>query len=154
MTTNSTYQCLRRKVETMCGFTRCNLVFSLALSLVILYGAPWARAQEGLLDGRDFVGESREIHVRTARNEEIKFVNGELEAILWAGKDFKAGAYTAAYEKDAIVFEAETTSPKKGTIKWRGIVRGDAIEVNYQWHQKGWLSDTVRDYAFKGSQKK
>jgi hypothetical protein len=128
--------------------------FFLAFSLVFLFGVPWARAQEGLLDGRVFVGESREIHIGAAKNDEIKFVNGEVYAILWEGKDFKAGAYTAAYEKDAIVFEAETISPKQGTIKWRGIVRGDAIEVNYQWRKKGWLSDTVKDYAFKGIQKR
>jgi hypothetical protein len=138
----------------MSGFTKFKYLFALALGLVFLFGVPWARAQEALLDGRVFVGESREIHVGAAKNEEIKFVNGELDAIVWAGKDFTAGAYTAAYEKDAIVFEAETISPKQGTIKWRGIVRGDAIEVNYQWRKKGWLSDTVRDYAFKGSQKK
>lgn len=137
----------------MTGFTKFKHLFSLSLSLVFLFGVPWARAQEGLLDGLVFSGESREIHVGAAKDEEIKFVNGELDAIVWAGKDFKAGAYTAAYEKDAIVFEAETKSPKQGTIKWRGIVRGDAIEVNYQWHQKGWLSDTVKDYAFKGLQK-
>jgi hypothetical protein len=126
----------------------------LALSLVFLSGVPWARALEGLLDGRVFVGESREIHVGAAKIEEIKFVNGKLDAIVWATKDFTAGAYTAAYENDAIVFEAETISPKQGTIKWRGIVRGDAIEVNYQWRKKGWLSDTVKDYAFKGIQKR
>jgi hypothetical protein len=138
----------------MSRFTKLKHLFALVLGLVFLFGVPWARAQEGLLDGRVFVGESREIHVGAAKNDEIKFVNGELDAILWAGKDFKAGAYTAAYEQDAIVFEAKTISPKQGTIKWRGIVRGDAIEVNYHWRKKGWLSDTVRDYAFKGSQKK
>ncbi len=138
----------------MSEFNKVNHLLFLGLCLVFLFGVPWARAQEGLLDGRVFVGESREIHVGAPKKEEIKFLNGELDAIVWRGQEFKAGAYIAAYEKDAIVFEAETISPKQGTIKWRGIVRGDAIEANYQWRKKGWLSDTVRDYSFKGSQKK
>ena len=59
-----------------------------------------------------------------------------------------------ALDADKIYFEAETINPKQGRIKWRGIVHGDSIEVNYRWSKKGWLSDTVKDYSFNGRLKK
>ena len=55
---------------------------------------------------------------------------------------------------DKIHFETETVSPKQGRIKWRGIVHGDSIEVNYHWSKKGWLSNTEKDYLFQGTLKK
>jgi hypothetical protein len=45
-------------------------------------------------------------------------------------------------------------SPKQGKIIWRGIVNEDAIEVNFHWRKKGWLSDTEKDYSFNGKLKK
>ena len=64
------------------------------------------------------------------------------------------GSGTARTQEDKIYFEAETMSQKQGKIKWRGIVHGDSIEVNYRWSKKGWLSDTKKDYSFNGKLKK
>jgi hypothetical protein len=81
-------------------------------------------------------------------------MNGEFHSIGYGQKGFNEVAYTARAEEDKIYFEAETVSPKQGKIKWRGIVHKDSIEVSYRWSKKGWLSDTQKDYLFKGKLKK
>ena len=114
-----------------------------------------ATAQEGLLDGRVFVGQYRENHKRGAvKEDELRFMNSEFHSIVYGKRGFKEGAYTARAELDRIYFEAETVNPKQGKIKWHGIVQGDSIKVNYRWSKKGWLSDTVKDYSFNGKLKK
>jgi hypothetical protein len=68
-------------------------------------------------------------------------------------RGFEEGVYVARVEEDKIYFEAETVSPKRGKIEWRGIVHRDSIEVKYRWSKKGWLSDTVKDFSFNGTLK-
>jgi len=120
------------------------------LSLAILFSPAAVAGQENLLDGKIFVGQSEEKHRRGVSEDELRFKNGEFHSIGYGQKGFSEGIYTARAEADKIYFEAETVSPKKGRIKWRGIVHKDSIEVNYRWSKKGWLSDTKRDYVFKG----
>jgi hypothetical protein len=111
-------------------------------------------AQEGLLDGKVFVGQSREKNIRAVKEDEIRFIGGKFHSISYGLKGFNAGVYTARAEEDKIYFEAETVHPKRGKIKWRGIVHGDSIEVNYHWSKKGWFSDTEINYSFNGTLKK
>jgi hypothetical protein len=129
-------------------------LFLFTLSLVILFGISSVIAQEGLLDGKIFVGQYREKHKRAVKEDELRFINGEFHSIAYGQRGFTEGAYKARAENDKIHFEAETVSPKRGNIKWRGIVHGDSIEVNYQWSKKGWLSNTEKDYSFNGTLKK
>jgi len=124
------------------------------LSLVILFSITIVIAQEGLLDGKVFVGQSIEKHRRAVKEDELKFMNGKFHSIGYGQRGFNEGVYTARAEEDKIYFEAETVNPKQGKIKWRGIVHGDSIEVNYRWSKKGWLSDTEKDYSFNGTLKK
>ena len=129
--------------------------FLITLSLSILFSVTMVIAQEGLLDGKVFVGQYREKHKRGAvKEDELRFMNSEFHSIVYGQRGFNEGVYTARAEADKIYFEAETVNPKQGKIKWRGIVHGDSIEVNYSWSKKGWLSDTVKDYSFKGTLKK
>ncbi len=130
-------------------------LFLLIISLAVLFSTTIVTAQEGLLDGRVFVGQYREDHKRGAvKEDELRFMNSEFHSIVYAKRGFNEGVYTARAEADRIYFEAETVNPKQGKIKWRGIVLGDSIEVNYRWSKKGWLSDTVKDYSFNGTLKK
>ena len=122
--------------------------------LILLFSSTIVTAQEGLLDGKVFVGQSREKHIRTVEEDELWFTNGEFHSIGYGQKGFNEGKYTAKAEEDKIYFEAETVNPKQGKIKWRGIVHGDSIKVNYHWSKKGWLSDTAKDYSFVGTLKK
>ena len=81
-------------------------------------------------------------------------MNSEFHSIVYGQRGFNEGVYMARAEADKIYFEAETVSLKQGIIKWQGVVHGDTIEVDYRWRKKGWLSDTVKDYSFKGTLKR
>jgi hypothetical protein len=124
------------------------------LSLVILFSITIVIAQEGLLDGKVFVGQSIEKHRKAVKEDELKFMNGKFHSIGFGQRGFNEAVYSARAEEDKIYFEAETVNPKQGKIKWRGIVHGDSIEVNYRWSKKGWLSNTEKDYSFNGTLKK
>jgi hypothetical protein len=124
------------------------------ISLVILFTITIVIAQEGLLDGKVFVGQSVEKHRIDIKEDELRFMDGKFHSIVYGQKGFSEGVYTARAEEDKIYFEAENVNPKQGKIKWSGIVHGDSIEVNYHWSKKGWLSDTEKDYSFNGTLKK
>jgi len=132
---------------------KCQL-FLVTISLVILFSFTIVIAQEGLLDGKVFAGQSIEKYKRAVSEDELRFMNGEFHSIFYAKRGFNKGVYISRKEKDKIYFEAENVNPKQGKIKWRGIVQGDSIEVNYRWSKKGWLSDTEKDYSFNGTLKK
>jgi hypothetical protein len=129
-------------------------IFLLSLSLVFLLSLTDIIAQENLLDGKVFVGQSREKHKRAVKGDELRFLDGKFYSVVYGQKGFDEGLYTSKAEEDEIYFDAETVNPKQGIIKWRGIVRGDSIEVNYRWNKKGWLSDSERNYSFNGRLKK
>ena len=134
-------------------FKICQL-FLFTLSLVIMLGFAPVLAQEDLLDGKVFVGQSREKHKKAVKEDELRFVEGEFYSVGYGQRGFSGGVYKARTEDDRIYFDAETVSPKQGKIKWRGIVHGDSIEVNYHWSKRGWLSDTEKDYSFNGTLKR
>jgi hypothetical protein len=129
-------------------------LFLFTLSLIILFSMTNVIAQEGLLDGKIFVGQYKEMHRGTVKKDELRFMSGEFHSIRYGKKGFNNGVYTARVEVDKIYFVVETVNPKQGKIKWRGVVHGDSIEVDYHWSKKGWLSDTERDYSFNGTLKK
>ena len=137
----------------MTNMLKIYLSFLFTLSILILFSMAAAIAQEGLLDGKIFVGQARERHIKRVDFDELKFMNGEIYSSFYAQRGFSQGVYTARAEADKIYFEAETVNPKQGNIKWRGIVHGDSIEVNYSWRKKGWLSDTEKNYSFIGELK-
>ena len=124
-----------------------------SLSLVILFGITIVIAQEGPLDGKVFVGQYRENHKKAVKEDKLSFRNGEFYSVGYGQRGFEKGVYVAIVEEDKIYLDAETVSPKRGKIEWRGIVHGDSIEVKYRWSKKGWLSDTVKDFSFNGTLK-
>ena len=138
----------------MTNINKKSQILLLILSLIALLGATNAVAQKGILDGKVFVGQSREKNIRAVKEDELRFVDGQFHSASYAQKGFNNGMYTSRAEGDTIYFEAETVNPKQGKIKWRGIVHGDAIEVSYRWSKKGWLSNTEIDYSFDGTLKK
>lgn len=129
-------------------------LFLFILTLVVLFSFTNVIAQEGLLDGKVFVGQSIEKHKRAVKEDELKFINGEFYSVVYSQKGFNKAVYAARSEEGKIYFESETVNPKQSKITWRGIVHGDSIEVNYHLSKKGWLSSTEKDYSFKGTLKK
>ncbi|MEJ2657444.1 MAG: hypothetical protein P8012_09635 [Desulfobacterales bacterium] len=134
-------------------FKNCQLSL-FTLTLVVLFSFTNVIAQEGLLDGKVFVGQSIEKHRRAVKEDELGFINGEFYSVVYSQKGFNKAVYAARAEEGKIYFEAETVNPKQGKIKWRGIVHGDFIEVNYHWSKKGWFSSTEKEYSFNGTLKK
>jgi hypothetical protein len=134
-------------------FKKCQLLL-FTISLVILFSFTNVIAQDGLLDGKVFVGQSIEKHRRAVKEDELRFINGEFYSIVYSQKGFNKAVYASRAEEGKIYFEAETVNPKQGKIKWRGIVHGDSIEVNYHWSKKGWFSSTEKEYSFNGTLKK
>jgi hypothetical protein len=129
-------------------------LFLFTLSLVIIFSITTVIAQEGLLDGKVYVGQSREKHKRDVKEDELRFMNGKFHSIGYGQRGFHEGLYTARADDGKIYFEVETLKPKNDKIKWRGIVHGDSIEVDYRWSKKGWLTDTEKNYLFNGTLKK
>ena len=119
-----------------------------------MFGITIVTAQEGLLDGKVFVGQYREKHKSAVKEDELRFFDGEFHSLGYGQKGFNKGVYKARADDDKIYFDVETKSPKQGKISWSGIVHGDSIEVNYRWSKKGWLSNTEKDYSFNGTLKK
>lgn len=132
---------------------KCQL-FLFTFTLIILFSVIDVIAQEGLLDGKVFVGQSIEKHKRAAKEDELRFMNGKFQSFVYGQRGFNKAVYTSRAEEGKIYFEAESVSSKQGKIKWRGILYGDSIEVNYHWSKKGWFSSKEKDYSFKGTLKK
>ena len=137
----------------MTGMVKISKLSFFSLSLVILFGIPIVIAQEGLLDGKVFVGQYKENHKKAIKEDKLSFINGEFYSVGYGQRGFEKGVYKTRVEEDKIYFEAEIVSPKRGKIEWRGIVQGDSIEVKYRWSKKGWLSDTVKSFSFNGTLK-
>jgi hypothetical protein len=131
------------------------ILLLLAIGFVVLFSTKGVVAQEGLLDGKIYIGQSVENHKSAVNEDKLRFANGDFYSAHFIQKGFNKGVYIAKAEEEKIYFESETVNPKQGkNIKWRGIIQGDSIEVNYRWRKKGWLSDTIKDYTFKGTLKK
>jgi len=88
---------------------------------------------KGALDGRTFAVETGDKGKTASDKDVLIFKEGKFHSTGCDQYGFGDGAYTAAAKSDGIYFEAETTSPKKGKISWKGTVQGDKIDVRYVW---------------------
>ena len=90
--------------------TKICLLCLFILSPAILFSVTIVVAQEGLLDGRVFVGQYREKNIRAVKEDELRFMDGKFHSNKYSQKGFNEGKYTAKAEEDKIYFEAETVS--------------------------------------------
>jgi hypothetical protein len=63
---------------------------------------------------------------------------------------FSETPYTSTVADGATLFEATATSPKEGTMKWKGTVKGNMIEGTAVWIKKG---QADMHYGFLGKRK-
>lgn len=122
---------------------------SLAAALLVLSAAP-ARAEKMPLDGATFVGTMTEKGKTKADQDQLVFKDGKFRSTACDAYGFTETPYTAAVSDVNTRFEAVATSPKEGTMKWKGTVKGDMIEGTAEWVKKG-QADT--HYTFKGKLK-
>ena len=107
-----------------------------------------------LLDGKKFVGPTGEKGKKTHHIDELNFQNGKFTSSKCFEFGFAGGPYTATVEGDMIHFQAETISPTHGKMVWTGTLKGDSLEVDYNWTKERWLWTTYREYWFKGTLEK
>jgi hypothetical protein len=123
----------------------------LAVALVLLWTPEPAAAENGPLDGKTFAGEMTEKGKTKGDADTFVFRDGKFRSTACDAYGFTETAYTSAVSDVSTRFEAEATSPREGTMKWKGTVRGDSLEGTAVWTKKG-QADAV--YTFKGTLKK
>ena len=106
-----------------------------------------------LLDGKKFIGPTGEKGKKVHHEDVLRFSDGKFTSSECFQYGFKGGPYTTTIEEDAIHFKAETISPTHGKMVWQGTLKGDTLEVTYNWTKKRWLWTTYREYWFKGTLK-
>jgi hypothetical protein len=124
--------------------------FSLAVALMFVRSLP-ANAQTGPLDGKTFAGAMTEKGKAKGDKDTFLFRDGKFRSTACDAYGFTEAPYTVAESDVSTTFEAEATSPKEGTMKWKGTVKGDSVEGTAVWIKKG-QADIL--YTFKGTLKK
>jgi hypothetical protein len=86
------------------------------------------RAATAALDGMRFEGIVLEPGKTSGDADTLIFEGGRFRSTACDRYAYGDGAYTAAESGDGIRFESETTSPKYGQLRWRGVVRGQRLD--------------------------
>lgn len=86
------------------------------------------RASTAALDGMHFEGIVLEPGKTSGDADTLIFEGGRFRSTACDRYDYGDGAYTTAVSGDAISFESETTSPKYGQLRWRGVVRQTRLD--------------------------
>ena len=96
------------------------------LGMVLGLALPvWAA---GTLDGKTFSGQIGPQGQTDGKADDFIFQNGEFESTLCETFGYGKGAYTEAASGDAVEFTAETANQQGGTMRWKGLVKGEMIE--------------------------
>ena len=125
--------------------------FLLALTLFICWTASPGHGQGGALDGKTFSGEFGKVSKKKEGNDTFIFKDGRFRSMACDPYGFGDAPYTASVSGDVTTFEAQTASPKEGTIQWKGTVRGKALEGTFSWTKP--KKKKVVEYWFKAAQK-
>ncbi len=128
----------------------------LALALALTLAAvrpPAASAQSaapaGRLDGRNFSVATGPAGRRSADKDVLIFKDGSFRSTAGDPYGFEAATYSTLARPDgSLGFAATTVSPKEGTIRWQGTVRGDAVSGSYVWTKAG---RPAASYWFRGA---
>jgi len=86
------------------------------------------RSSRGALDGRTFDGIVLECGKTSGDADTLTFQDGRFRSSACDQYGYGDGPYTATQSADAVVFEAETESPKYGKLLWKGAVRGARLD--------------------------
>ena len=108
-----------------------------------------------MLDGKTFAGKNGHLGKDGSGSDEIKFENGKFISVTCSEKyGFGDADYTARADGDRIFFTADIFSKKYGRMTYSGFVKGDDINANYFWYNKGKFESPEQVKWFKGSLKK
>jgi len=107
-----------------------------------------------LLDGKTFIGPTGEKGRKVHHEDILSFSDGKFTSSECFQYGFKGGPYTTTIEGDTIHFEAETISPTHGKMVWQGTLKGDILDVTYNWTKERWFWTTFREYWYRGNLQK
>jgi len=107
-----------------------------------------------LLDGKKFIGPTGEKGKKVHHEDVLNFSDGKFTSSECFQYGFKGGPYTTTIEGDTIHFQAETISPTHGKMVWQGTLKGNTLDVTYNWTKERWFWTTFREYWFRGNLKK
>ena len=124
------------------------VVFSVVVAVVMQAAGA---APAGPLDGKSFVGAMTEKGKTKGDPDTFIFKDGKFRSTACDVYGFTETSYTTAVSDAGTTFEAVSTSPKEGTMKWKGTVKGDSVEGTAVWTKNG-QADAI--YTFKGTLKK
>jgi len=110
---------------------------ALVLTAIGAAVAPAVRAEGASLDGRRFDGVFIERGKTSGDADTLTFQGGRFRSSACDRYGYSDAAYQASAAGDAIAFEAETTSPKYGKLRWRGVVRGDKLDATATMLREG-----------------
>jgi hypothetical protein len=99
--------------------------------------APAAAAQGGALDGKVFDGVFIERGKTRGDADTLTFRDGRFRSSACDAYGYADAAYTARPEGEAIRFEAETSSPRYGKLRWVGYVRGEKLDATATMIREG-----------------
>jgi len=125
------------------------ILVSLAAALLIL-SAPPAAAEKQPLDGATFAGTMTEKGKTKADPDQLVFKDGSFRSTACDVYGFAETPYRSTVGDGATRFEAMATSPKEGTMKWKGTVKGNRIEGTAVWIKNG---QADMHYTFEGTRK-
>ena len=107
-----------------------------------------------LLDGKKFIGPTGEKGKKVHHEDILSFSDGKFTSSECFQYGFKGGPYTTTIEGDTIHFQAETISPMHGKMVWQGTLKGDTLDVAYNWTKERWFWTTFREYWYRGNLQK
>ena len=80
------------------------------------------------LDGRTFEGIVLECGKTAGDADSLIFRAGRFRSTACDRYEYGDGAYSVVAAGDSLTFSAETQSPKYGTLRWHGVVRGPRLD--------------------------
>jgi hypothetical protein len=128
------------------------MTVGVALALLAWFAwVPNAGAESKVLDGKTFEGVLGEKGQTKSEAETVIFQAGKLHSNLCDPLGFGSGPYSTKASGGSVAVEADTTSPKEGTMHWSGTIKAGHFEGTVLWTK---ADKTTVNYWFKTTEKK
>jgi hypothetical protein len=130
---------------------RLSLLLCLLFPLVSQAWAAAALPDSRALDGLQFEGETGETGKGTHHEDTIRFEHGRFRSLDCENWGFGPAPYSVEKDEDGYRFSAVLRSANRGTLEWKGTIRGDAAQATFRWLHERWYWTKDRWYWFKGT---
>lgn len=121
-------------MANICNPTRRSWAVAITAAAAGLATGP---ARAAPLDGKVYEGVFLERGHTKGDADTLSFRNGRFHSRACDRYGYGDAAYTTTDEGGATRFEAQTESPRYGTLRWTGYVRGDRLDATVWMLQNG-----------------